>query len=257
MRQESEDNLQSEAPLRLNAVSKRFVNDWVLEDISISFRANVTTALVGESGCGKSTLLKLCNGLHRPDRGSVSLFSTPIDYDSLPRLRQRIGYAVQGNGLFPHLTAGDNITIAANLAGWERATIQARVQELLLLVQLDPGLLDRYPHELSGGQQQRVGLSRALMLRPSLLLLDEPFAAIDPLTRLEIHEQLISALRSEPATVLLVTHDMREALKLSDEIVFMKDGAVHGQYATEQLLAEYAGREPELLLRHVLADSGQ
>lgn len=255
MREHSENTPLDEEPLRLAGVSKRFADAWVLKDVSISFAQNATTSLVGESGCGKSTLLKLCNGLHRPDRGSVSLFSSPIDYDALPKLRQRIGYAVQGNGLFPHLTARDNITIAAGLAGWDGPKINTRLDELLQLVQLDSALLDRYPHELSGGQQQRVGLSRALMLRPSLLLLDEPFAAIDPLTRLEIHEQLLSALRLEPATVVLVTHDMREALKLSDEIAFMNEGGVHAKYPVEQLLAQFSGQEPESMVRSVLADS--
>ncbi|MEM6604752.1 MAG: ATP-binding cassette domain-containing protein, partial [Pseudomonadota bacterium] len=197
--------------LFLEGVSKRYGEHWALKLSNLAFDPGTTTALVGESGCGKSSLLKLCNGLIEPTSGTVSAFGSPLDYSDLSRLRCKIGYAVQGNGLFPHLSARDNICLGASVAGWSRDEIATRLDELLQLLRLDSKLLDRFPHELSGGQQQRVGLGRAMMLRPEVLLLDEPFAAIDPITRFEIHEQLLQALEQEPATVVLVTHDMREA----------------------------------------------
>ncbi len=174
--------------------------------MSLDFAARQVTAVVGASGCGKSTLLKLCNGLLCPDAGEVSVFGAPIDYQQLPVLRRRMGYAVQGTGLFPHMSARDNIDLGARLAGWSETAIAERIDELITLMHLDANLLDRYPHQLSGGQQQRVGLCRAMMLRPDVLLLDEPFAAIDPITRQDIHAQLQEIMREEPITALLVTH---------------------------------------------------
>lgn len=212
----------------------------------------VVTAVVGASGCGKSTLLKLCNGLLRPDSGTVSAFGAPLDYTALPALRRRMGYAVQGSALFPHLSARDNIILGAQISGWAADDIARRVDELIALMHLDGDLLERYPHQLSGGQQQRVSLCRAMMLRPAALLLDEPFAAIDPLTRYEIHRQLLEVLAVEPATVLLVTHDMREALFLAQQIVVMHEGRIRVHRPTQELKAEGAGLEPERLLQELM-----
>ena len=208
--------------------------------------------MIGPSGCGKSTLLKLCNGLVRPDSGQVRVFGQPMDYHSLPRLRRRLGYAVQGTGLFPHLSARDNITLLATLEGWSPADIAGRLDQLLALSHLRQEQLDRYPHQLSGGQQQRVGLCRAMMLRPEVLLLDEPFAAIDPITRAEIQQQLLALHRAEPTTAVLVTHDIREALYLADHIVIMAAGRVIRNEAKAALLERGAGQEPESLLHALL-----
>lgn len=165
------------------------------------------TAVVGASGCGKSTLLQLINGLLRPDVGEVRVFGQPLDYRDLPRLRRRIGYAVQQIGLFPHLTVRDNIAILAEREQWQRSRLRARIEQLLDMMDLAPALLGRYPHEISGGQAQRVELCRAMMLEPPLLLLDEAFSAVDPITRAEVHARFQALQRAEPRTVVLVTHD--------------------------------------------------
>lgn len=230
----------------LQGVSKQFGPVRALDDVSLEIPDGSFTALIGRSGCGKSTLLQLCNGLQRPDSGALLLDGAPLDPGDLLHLRRQIGYAVQGTGLFPHLDVQHNIDLLARLESWSAAAIAERVLALLDLMQLPPSLLPRYPHELSGGQQQRVGLCRAMMLQPRLLLLDEPFAAIDPLTRRDIHRQLLVLHREEPCTTVLVTHDMREAMLLADTIVVMDRGAVVRQFAVSELDA--SGRDPEELL---------
>ena len=220
--------------LELRGVSKRFGTTPVLQNLSLSLEHRKVTAIVGASGCGKSTLLKLCNGLVEPDEGEVRAFG-------------------EGSGLFPHLTARGNITLAAKLARWSDSEITARLDELLSLMHLERTLLDRHPHELSGGQQQRAGLCRAMMLRPEVLLLDEPFAAIDPITRYDIHRQLQELLAVEPAAVLLVTHDMREAMQLAQRIVVLDRGGVCADAATARLRERSPDLEPEALLQQLMA----
>ncbi len=239
--------------LQLKSVSKRFDQSQVLSELSLTFPDNRITAVIGASGCGKSTLLKMCNGLVQPDGGTVYAFGQPLDYQSIAATRRRMGYAVQGTGLFPHLSARDNITLLAPLAGWSEAQVQTRLEELLHLTSLQPHQLAQYPHELSGGQQQRVGLCRAMMLRPEVLLLDEPFAAIDPITRSDIHQQLLALHRAEPTTSVLVTHDMREALLLADHIVVMGEGCILHSEATSVLQRGREQSEPEELLHELLS----
>ena len=154
----------------------------------------------------------------------------PIDYNRLPELRRQIGYAVQGTGLFPHLTVERNITLLARLVGWDADRIRARAQELMQRVGLPWTFATRYPHELSGGQQQRVGLCRAMMLKPPLFLLDEPFGALDPVTRNEIQQEFLHLQQSEPRTIVLVTHDLHEALKLGQRLIVLERGRIaqHG-----------------------------
>ncbi|EED32347.1 ABC transporter ATP-binding protein [gamma proteobacterium NOR5-3] len=238
--------------LELCGVGKRFAGQAVLHSIDLEFAEGDVTAVVGASGCGKSTMLKLCNGLLKPDGGEVRAFGKPLDYQDLPPIRQRMGYAVQGTGLFPHLTVADNISIGAKVAGWSQQQQTDRLGELLSLTHLDEALLQRYPHELSGGQQQRVGLCRAMMLRPQVLLLDEPFAAIDPITRFDIHQQLQQLLVAEPVTVVLVTHDMREAMSLAQQIVVMDKGKVRVNESTAKLHAQQPDLEPEALLQSLM-----
>lgn len=234
--------------ITLSGVSKRFGDDAALSDINIEFPSQRLTAVIGRSGCGKSTLLRICNGLVRPDAGDIAFDGAVIDYDKLPELRRTIGYAVQGNGLFPHLTAAGNITLVATLAGWPEADISERLETLRELTHLEPELLERYPHQLSGGQQQRVGLCRAMMLQPAILLLDEPFAAVDPITRKDIHNSLLELLQAEPTTTLLVTHDMREALLLADRIVLMDAGVIQVDRDKAELLLQFPDATPEALL---------
>ena len=214
------------AQVTLEGVSKSYGDAPALRETTLSFEDGVTTAVIGPSGSGKSTLLQLINGLLRPDTGTLRVFGEPIDYTKLPDLRLRIGYAVQGTGLFPHMTVYENITLLGRIGEWEDTQIHARAAELMTLVNLSGQFEGRYPHELSGGEQQRVGLCRAMMLRPQLFLLDEPFGALDPITRAEIHVEFLKLQESEPRTAILVTHDMREAMKLAKRIVILDQGRV-------------------------------
>ena len=239
--------------LSLESVSKRYGNVVALSDVTLEFATRQVTALIGRSGCGKSTLLRLLNGLEQPERGRVRLFGAPMDYAALPRLRRRMGYAVQGTGLFPHLSVRDNIALLARLEKWPAAEIEQRLEQLMTLMDIPLALQSRFPHELSGGQQQRVGLCRAMMLRPEVLLLDEPFAAIDPLTRLDIQRQMLELHRAEPVTTVLVTHDMSEALLLADNIVVLRDGAIIRCEKTSNLRRNYPEAEPNSLLLSLMA----
>lgn len=238
----------------LHNVSRRFGEVDALSNVNLSFAEGQITALIGRSGCGKSTLLRLCNGLEAADTGAVTVFDRKLDHNSLLQIRRQIGYAVQGNGLFPHLTARDNITLMARLEAWSPAAIEDRLAQLLRLMQLEQDQVDRFPFELSGGQQQRVGLCRAMMLRPRLLLLDEPFAAIDPLTRAHIHEQLKHLLSLEPVTTLLVTHDMNEALLLADRLVVMDQGRVRHDLSRSDIEQQAAGLSGHQLLLQLLEE---
>ena len=212
--------------IALDGVSKSYGTEEALRAVDLEVADGVTTAIVGPSGSGKSTLLQIINGLVRPSAGAVHVFGKPIDYSRLPELRRQVGYAVQGTGLFPHLTALKNITLLARLVGWSKDQSRTRALELMKLVGLPSDYVDRYPFELSGGQQQRVGLCRAMMLNPPIFLLDEPFGALDPVTRLEIHQEFLRLQASEPRTIVLVTHDLREALKLAQRLVLLDRGRI-------------------------------
>ena len=212
--------------IEFRSVAKRYGETSVFEDLDLQIGEGTTTALVGESGSGKSTLLQLINGLQRPDAGTVRTFGQAIPASDLAGFRRRIGYAVQGTGLFPHMSVLRNITLLGALDGWSEAAIAARTDELMALMALPDALKHRYPHELSGGQQQRVGICRAMFLRPEILLLDEPFSGIDPLTRKDIHERFLALMGAESATVVLVTHDMEEAARLASELIIIRDGGI-------------------------------
>jgi osmoprotectant transport system ATP-binding protein len=220
----------------LENVSKQYTSAGpALEDVSVAFADVVTTAVVGPSGGGKSTLLQLINGLVRPSRGQVFVFGKSIDYERLPQLRRQIGYAVQGTGLFRHLTVEGNITLLARLAGWDADRIRARTEELMQRVSLPLAYGRRYPHELSGGQQQRVGLCRAMILNPRIFLL-EPFGALDPITRNEIHREFLRLQESEARTIILFTHDMREARKLAERLVILDRGRLMQHASCREVL---------------------
>jgi len=208
------------------SVSKRYNNTAVFGSLSLVLKPGVITGVVGESGSGKSTLLQLINGLVRPDFGLIKVFGQPIPSENLPIFRRRIGYAVQGTGLFPHLRAERNIGLMGKVEGWNPEKTESRIEQLMLLMGLNLRLRTRYPHQLSGGQQQRVGICRAMLLKPEILLLDEPFSGADPPTRVAIHERFLDLMVAEPATVVLVTHDMQEALRLSSELVIIREGKV-------------------------------
>ncbi|HVR60781.1 MAG TPA: ATP-binding cassette domain-containing protein [Polyangia bacterium] len=185
-----------------------------------------TVVLIGPSGCGKTTVLRLALGLDPPDTGQVRVAGAALDARNVRALRQRMGYVVQEGGLFPHLTATENVTLMARHLRWPADRIAERLAALAALARLPADALGRYPSQLSGGQRQRVGLMRALMLDPELLLLDEPLGALDPLVRAELQDDLGRVFKQVGKTVVLVTHDLAEAALLADTVVLMREGRV-------------------------------
>lgn len=213
----------------------------VLDGISLALLAGTTTALLGRSGSGKTTLLRMVNGLVRPTEGEVTVreqsVSGMLSADDQVHLRRGIGYVIQEAGLFPHMTIERNAGLALELEGRPRPEIVARAREVLEQVGLNfEALRGRFPWQLSGGQRQRVGLARALALDPPVLLMDEPFGALDPLTRSEMQEMLKGLLAPMRKTVLLVTHDLEEALYLADRIVILEDGRVVADTPSQEFL---------------------
>ena len=228
------------AAVELVDVGKRFGARWVLESIDLRVPEGETTAVVGESGSGKSTLLQLINAVYSADRGAVRVLGEPIPTIDLHLWRRSIGYAIQGAGLFPHLDVRDNVTLLARLAGREPDFVEQRFRTLTELMGLGRDLERRFPHVLSGGERQRVGLCRALMLQPKLLLLDEPFSALDPIVRRDLYG-LFDRLRArESVSTVLVTHDPREALRLARHVVVLRGGRVQQSGSIDAVLREPA-----------------
>ncbi|HEY0943117.1 MAG TPA: ATP-binding cassette domain-containing protein [Steroidobacter sp.] len=207
-------------------VTHRYPHAVAVDDVSLRVEAGETVALIGPSGCGKSTLLKLAAGLVWPRQGSVIVTDRTLAPDNVLEIRHRIGYVIQSGGLFPHMSAVDNVTLAARFLKKERQWIDDRVAELADLVQLPREALDRFPSNLSGGQRQRVSLMRALMLDPAVLLLDEPLGALDPMVRHGLQEDLRRLFERLGKSVLLVTHDMAEAAFFARSIVLMREGKI-------------------------------
>jgi osmoprotectant transport system ATP-binding protein len=226
--------------IAVHEVTKRFGATLALDAVSLDVRPGTTHVLLGSSGSGKSTVLRLILGLTRPDAGSVRVDGTAVEPATRDGLLARMGYVVQDGGLYPHLTAFDNAALAAEAQGWARARIAARVAELAALAGLDADMLRRYPRELSGGQRQRVGLMRALMLDPPILLLDEPLAALDPIARAELQVQLARIFRELGKTVVVVTHDIREAFVFGSRITLLSGGRVIQQGTFAELSREPA-----------------
>ena len=217
--------------IKLQGVTKRYGERIALQPTDLLVSEGAATALIGPSGCGKSTLIRTVLGLVEPDAGSVTIGGTTLTRASAETLRRGVGYVIQDGGLFPHLTARENVTLMARYLA--RNDVDARLNELADLTRLPKDALDRYPVELSGGQRQRVGLMRALMLRPTVLLLDEPLGALDPLVRSALQEDLKRVFAEERLTVLFVTHDMGEAAYLADRIVLMREGGIVQQGALD------------------------
>jgi osmoprotectant transport system ATP-binding protein len=212
--------------IELRGVRKALGGREVLRPIDLTVPAGQVTVLLGPSGCGKSTLLRLMLGLLGPDDGAVIVDGRPLTEVNAPAARRRMGYVVQDGGLFPHLTAAGNSALLARHVGWPSDRIAARLDELSDLVRLPRNLVTRYPAQLSGGQRQRVGLMRALMLDPSVLLLDEPLGALDPLVRADLQSDLRDVFRRLGKTVVLVTHDLAEAAYFANEVVLLRDGRI-------------------------------
>jgi len=211
--------------IELRSLTKRYGDVAVVDGLSLSVATGELVVLLGGSGSGKTTTLKIINRLIEPTSGSVLIDGTETSAVVPHELRRRIGYAFQQVGLFPHMTVEENVAVTPSLLGWEPDRVRARVDELLTLVELDPTVLRaRRPDELSGGQQQRVGVARALAAGPSILLFDEPFGALDPLTRRRLQESFRRIQRELRLTTVFVTHDMVEALMLGDRIAVLDDG---------------------------------
>jgi osmoprotectant transport system ATP-binding protein len=229
--------------IRLREVTKRYANGHVAVDrLSLEIPEGRICVLVGPSGCGKTTTLRMINRLIEPTSGTIEVEGDDVLSLDPVELRRRIGYVIQQVGLFPHLTVGANIGTVPKLLGWSKSRIRDRVDELMSTVGLDPALYrDRYPAQLSGGQQQRVGVARALAADPPVLLMDEPFGAIDPVTRGRLQHEFLRLQAAVRKTVVLVTHDIDEAVLLGDEIALLAEGGVLAQYGTpDELLSRPA-----------------
>jgi len=198
-----------------------------VDHVSFTVNEGEFITILGSSGCGKTTLLKMINRLYEPDSGSIVLFGEDISTVDVVKVRRRIGYVIQQIGLFPHWTVADNIATVPKLLGWDKEKTRARTDELLALVGLPPEeFRSRWPAQLSGGQQQRVGLARALAIDPKIMLMDEPFGAIDSITREKLQDELTAMHRGLGKTFMFVTHDIEEAFKLGDRVIIMNEGKI-------------------------------
>ncbi len=213
--------------ITVESLSKRYGATTVVDDVSLAVQRSSVTAIVGTSGSGKSTLLRMINRLVEPSSGRVLLDGRDTRSEPAHLLRRRIGYVIQGHGLFPHRTVAENIATVPRLLGWDAGRVAARVRELLEVFQLDPGAYaNALPQQLSGGQQQRVGVARALAAEPAVLLMDEPFGALDPIIRGKAQDDLLAIQRRFGTTIVLVTHDLEEAFRLADHVAVMSAGRV-------------------------------
>jgi osmoprotectant transport system ATP-binding protein len=229
------------ATLEFRDVVKRYPNQerLAIDHLSFEVPAGEICVLVGPSGCGKTTAMRMVNRMVEITDGDILLDGASVKKGNAAELRRQIGYVIQQIGLFPHQTIGDNVATVPKLLGWDKQRIRARVDELLDLVALEPDeYRDRYPAQLSGGQRQRVGVARALAVDPPLMLMDEPFGAIDPINRSRLQNQFLRLQAQIRKTVVFVTHDIDEALKMGDRIAIMKQGGVLAQYATPQELLQ-------------------
>ena len=222
----------------IKGVTKAFGETRALESVDLDVEEGRTTVLIGQSGCGKSTLIRLMVGLVLPDSGKIMFEGEDLTLDNAPTLRRKMGYVIQEGGLFPHLTARQNVCVMTNYLGEEPARTRTRLEELRELTHFPADGLDRYPAELSGGQRQRVSLMRALMLDPEVLLLDEPLGALDPMIRADLQSELRDIFDVLSKTVVMVTHDIGEAGYLGHEIVLLRDGLVVQSGPLERLVKE-------------------
>jgi osmoprotectant transport system ATP-binding protein len=240
--------------IEFQRVTKTFPggNDAV-KDFSLTVPTGSVTVLVGSSGCGKTTLLRMVNRMVDPTSGAVLIDGHDVRDQDPVELRRRIGYVMQSGGLLPHRTVSENIQTVPRLVGTPKAEARARARELMATVGLDAELADRYPSQLSGGQQQRVGVARALAVDPNILLMDEPFGAVDPLVRRDLQAELLDLQQRMSKTVLFVTHDIDEAFLLGDQVVILEDGAHISQQGTP---GEIIARPANDFVAHFIGATG-
>lgn len=220
--------------IKFEHVSKAFKSQKVISDISFSIEKGQLVTIIGESGCGKTTLLKMINRLVKPSGGKITIHDKDIQTIDEVALRRKIGYVIQQTGLFPHMTVRENIELIPKLQKMDAATLTQNTQKMMQMVGMDcDEFLDRYPTELSGGQQQRVGVARAFATDPDIILMDEPFSALDPITRADLQDELVQLQGKLKKTIVFVTHDMDEAVKIADKICIMRDGNIL-QYDTPE-----------------------
>lgn len=250
--------------IRLEGVTKRYSGGaYAVRDLTLEIPSGETVVFIGPSGCGKTTTLRMVNRLVQPDEGRILLDGEDVTHIDPVALRLRMGYVIQQTGLFPHLDVAANVATVPRLLGWDRERIRRRVDELLDLVGLEPAKYrDRYPHQLSGGQRQRVGFARALGVDPPILLMDEPFGAVDRITRERLQAEFIRIQREVRKTVVFVTHDIDEAVRVGDRICLLAEQAQIAQYDTpagilgrprNDFVRDFLGRERVLRRMSVLA----
>ncbi|OAH15133.1 betaine/proline/choline family ABC transporter ATP-binding protein [Streptomyces jeddahensis] len=233
------DHGKTGATIELENLTKRYPGSAApaVDNVNMEIKAGEIVIFVGPSGCGKSTTLKMINRLIEPTGGRIRIAGEDVTHMDPVKLRRKIGYAIQASGLFPHMTVAQNIALVPKMVGWPKSKIDARVEEMLDLVGLDPGEFHgRYPRQLSGGQQQRVGVARALAADPPVLLMDEPFGAVDPITRDHLQDELIRLQRELHKTIVFVTHDFDEAIKLGDRIAVLRERSRIAQFDTPEAI---------------------
>lgn len=220
-------------------ITKKYRTKKILNDITLEIDKGTLVALIGESGCGKTTLLKMLNRLIKPTSGDIFINNENIKNINEINLRRNMGYVIQNTGLFPHMTIKENIELIPKIEKKEKAEIEEQTIKLMQMVGLVPeDFLDRYPSELSGGQQQRIGIARAFAMDPEIVLMDEPFSALDPMTRSDLQDQIMSLQAKWKKTIVFVTHDMDEAIKIADKICIMRNGNIL-QYDTPETILKY------------------
>jgi osmoprotectant transport system ATP-binding protein len=229
--------------IRLDHVTKTYPasDRHAVDHLDLEIETGMTVAMIGPSGCGKTTTMRMINRLETPSSGRVLVNGRDVAETDPKELRRSIGYVIQQVGLFPHMTIERNVATVPRLIGWDKAKTNRRIDELLDLVGLDPAIMrKRLPHELSGGQRQRVGFARALAADPAIMLMDEPFGAIDPITRVRLQDEFRQILKRVSKTVVIVTHDLDEAIKMGDRIAIMRDGKLLQYDTPEAILAHPA-----------------
>ena len=244
-----------ELAVEFKDVTKKFSQGTknAVNHVSFQIRAGELVTILGTSGCGKTTLMKMINRLYDPTSGEIFIFGKNIRQEDPVKLRQKIGYVIQQIGLFPHMTVAKNIAVVPEILNWEKERIEHRIDELLQIVNLDPKeFRERYPAQLSGGQQQRVGLARALAADPEIMLLDEPFGAIDAINRGKLQDELLSIHRSSQKTFLFVTHDITEALKLGSRVLVMDQGEIQQFAPPREILRNPANEYVASLMKSVV-----